>query len=76
MLEARSPEAQPELLGLAALDLVAEQPIQKLGVPELVVHGLLLAEVESLEDPAEPELLEQRDQVINEAHGRPPRRRS
>ena len=48
-LEARAAQAQLELLGLAALDLVAAQAEEELGVAEVVVDGFFGAQVEGLQ---------------------------
>jgi hypothetical protein len=53
MLEARASQAQLELLAVAALDLVAEQAIEKLAVREVVVDGLAHAQLERLQDTRE-----------------------
>jgi hypothetical protein len=40
VLEVGAAKPEVELLGLAALDLVVQQPVQKLGEAEVVVDGL------------------------------------
>jgi hypothetical protein len=72
VLEACPPKTLVELLGVAALDLVRDQPVEELGVREIVVDRLARPKVEALEDPGEPQLLQQRDDLVNEAHRSPP----
>jgi len=50
----RPPKSEHELLLTSALDFVLEQPFQELHVRELVLDGLTVTHVESLQNPREP----------------------
>nr|WP_276602045.1 hypothetical protein [Nannocystis radixulma] len=58
VLEVGAADPEGELLGVAALGLVVEDPEEKLGVVEVAVDGLLQAQLEGVEDAAEAQLLE------------------
>ncbi len=55
LLEAGALQAQPQALGLAALDLVLQQQLEKLQIAELILACLQQAHIESVEHAAELE---------------------
>ena len=59
VLEGGAANALLELFAVAALDLIAEQTIEKLAIGEAVVGGLSSAQLECEEDPREAQFLEQ-----------------
>ena len=71
-LEARAPDALVDLLVLSPVDLVLKQAQEKLDVGHVILDGLTLPKVEGLEDAAESQLLEDREQVIKLSHSTPP----
>ncbi len=72
VLEVRAPDALHELLRLAPLHLVGEQPVEEFREGEVVVDGLLGAQLERLQDAGEAQLLEHRDEIVSCAHGSSP----
>lgn len=72
VLEVRASHSLVELLGVSSFDLVLEQAVQEFFVRQTVVHRLAEAQLERVQDPAELQLLEQWDELVNGAHGLPP----
>jgi hypothetical protein len=66
--EARPSQPQGELLVLAPSHLVGDEQTQELGVGELLLDGLAVADLERVEDPGEAQLLEHRGEVGHRVH--------
>ncbi len=62
-------KALVEVLRIPPRSLVGEKSNEELLVGQLVVDRLPDAEVEGLEHAAHAELLEERNEIISEAHG-------
>src|SRR5690606_37435644 len=75
VLEGGATHAQIELLGISALDLVAQKPKQKLLVGQLVVGRPAQAQLQGVENARQAQLFEKRHQLVNDAHRCPPRPR-
>jgi hypothetical protein len=72
VLEARAADALLDLLGVSSIDLVLKEAKEKVPVSEVLLGRLAGAEVERLQCPRQPELLQERDQLVNGAHSASP----
>src|SRR5690606_14440944 len=76
LLEASAADTLLDLLGVAAVDLVLEQAHEELEVRQVVLGSLALPDVETLEQAAQSQLLEDGVEVVKQSHDLPPGRRT